>query len=227
MRVAELFCGLKGWSDPFKDRGHRVWTTDIEPAFKPDLAIDVFDLNLARILNGLGGPPDIVLASPPCETFSVASIGTHWTGGRRVYEPATPAATLGMGIVRKTMSLLEGLHPRFFVVENPRGVLRKLDLIRWPIERRTTWFCHHGDTSAKPTDLWGGFPPSLVLPDVCHNRRPDHASDCCCQDHDAARRGAKTGTQGKAGAAARALIPRELALSVCLAAEHDLEGGRH
>lgn len=26
----------------------------------------------------------------------------------------------------------------------------------------------------KPTDLWGGFPPSLVLPEACKPNRPDH-----------------------------------------------------
>jgi hypothetical protein len=217
MNVLDLFAGLGGWSEAFRARGHSVTTLDIEPRFSVDIVADV----LTWDTDSLAMRPDIILASPPCEAFSTMSIGTHWTGGRRAYIPKSDAARLGVQLVKRTVGIILELRPRFFVIENPRDVLRSLEII--PAERRTVWQCHVGRAWAKPTDLWGGFPPSLDLPRECHNRRPDHPDDCCCHDHNAAPRGSRTGTQGPKSAAERAEIPYGLSFLVCEAAERDLQ----
>jgi C-5 cytosine-specific DNA methylase len=219
MKVVDLFSGLEGWSTPFRDRGHEVFSIDVDPRFAPTWPADILDVTATDVLDRFG-QPDIIVASPPCESFSVASIGTHWGGGRRAYIPATDKAGLGIALVRKAVELIRELDPRFFVVENPRGILRKLDLI--PYERRTVWLCHYGDVRGKPTDLWGRLPSSFRWEPVCHNRRRDHGERCCCRDHAAAPRGAKTGTQGLRNSALRAEIPYGLARALCLAAERDL-----
>lgn len=214
MKILDLFAGLGGWSAAFRDRGHEVITLDNDPRFGCNITQDIlepFDLPWR---------PDIVLASPPCEAFSVMSIGTHWTGGRRAYIPKTDHARLSMRLVGRTLDIVHATSPAFFVIENPRDVLRNLGLIDYP--RRTVWQCHVGREWAKPTDLWGRFPPSLVFPPPCHNRRPEHPSDCCCRDHNAAPRGSRTGTQGPKTAAERAEIPRGLASLVTDACERDL-----
>lgn len=64
----------------------------------------------------------------------------------------------------------------------------------------------------KPTDLWGAFPPGLVLPAMCRNGSPCHI---------AAPRGSTTGTQGM-DPAESGRIPKALALLVCRAAENAL-----
>lgn len=221
MKVVDLFCGLKGWSRPFLDRGHEVWTSDLDPSFEPDLAIDALDLTASMIIQTFG-PPDIVLASPPCETFSVMTMGRNWT---HEGEPKTDKAANALKLILHTVELIQELQPKFFVMENPRGRLRTLDLVPFE-DRRTVWYCRVGAPIAKPTDLWGGFPASLRLPDMCHNRRASHAPDCRCTDHIASPRGSYTGTQGgdrsSKGAANRSKIPYGLGLTVCLAAEADL-----
>jgi len=208
MRVADLFCGLKGWSRPFQDRGHEVWTTDIEPSFEADLTADILTLSPGDF----PWRPDVLLASPPCETFSTMAMGRNWT---HAGEPKTERAELALKLIQHTRWLIRKVHPTYFVIENPRARLRTLDLLPYP--RRTVWYCRLGEPVAKPTDLWGGFPPSLRLPDGCKNGNPDHI---------AAPRGSRTGTQGigrgKADAATRAKIPYGLGLTVCLAAEADL-----
>lgn len=209
MRVLDLFCGLKGWSAPFAERGHEVLSVDIESRFRPTVVTDV--LNIGPYL----GPFDVILASPPCEAFSVASIGKHWGGGLRGYVPQTIAARRAIALVHWTAACIEASQPRFAVIENPRGMLRKLGVLD-RYERVTVHYCQYGETRMKPTDLWGApFPASWAPRPVCRN-----GADC----HERAPRGAKTGTQGISGAAGRAEIPYALALDLCVAAETDLAG---
>lgn len=238
MRVLDLFSGLGGWSAAFRDRGHAVVTLDLEQRFGSDIQADILNVN------GLGSF-DVILASPPCDTFSVMSIGRYWTGGKGAYEPKNDRARLGLAIMHKTFELIDRANPRFYVIENPRGVMRKV-APRFPSV--TTWYCQWGMPYAKPTDLWtniaGDWP-------ACRNGNTDHA---------AAPRGSALGIQGLTRAeikarilsgekitgyhvdkrgelrkhtamemetygttieakAVRALIPYRLSLAVCLAAE--------
>jgi hypothetical protein len=206
LRVLDLFSGLGGWSRPFRDRGHEVVTLDLDPRFRADHVRDirtVYDLSeLER-----SGPFNLVLASPPCEAFSVASISAHWTGGRRKYVPRSAAARRGLEIMDRTFALIDNYRPYgYYVIENPRGVMRKV--APWP-PTATTWFCQWDDRRAKPTDLWTNVP--LNWP-TCRNG---------AADHEAAPRGARAGTQGLRSAAERAHIPYKLSLAVCRAVEDD------
>lgn len=209
MRVLDLFSGLGGWSDPFRARGHEVLTLDNDLAREADIPEDLLRWD-ARELEGW---PDVILASPPCDGFTVAAIGTNWTTWN---EPKTEVARLGVALARRTREVIEQLGPRFFVVENPRGKLRKLPIFSgW--EMRTVTYCAYGARSQKPTDLWGGFPPSLeLLPacvqgDPCHARAPrgSHAA------------GSLQSVTGRNRRAKRAVIPEALAVQVCMAMERD------
>tara|TARA_Y100000310_G_C20631576_1_gene788927 strand:- start:595 stop:1317 length:723 start_codon:yes stop_codon:yes gene_type:complete len=210
LKVLDLFSGLEGWSEAFRDRGHKVLTLDNDSRFDSDFCVDIRRFQL----KDLPWKPDVILASPPCNAFSVASIGKHWGGGKRAYEPNSDMARLSMNLIRHTKKLFETIDPDFFLLENPRGVLRKLHLLD-ELERRTVTYCQYGETRMKPTDLWGAFPPSLRLEPPCKNGDP-------C--HEPAPRGARTGTQGL-NRFESAKIPYELSLAVCVAAEMDNEAG--
>lgn len=214
LKVINLFAGHQTWLVPFRERGHETWSTDIVDRPGIDLAIDILDL---RVQDIPFQRPDLLLASPDCTAFSVASIGTHWTGGYRTYEPKTDKARNRIALVRKMMLIGLLLRPRMGIIENPRGMLRKLGLLDH-IERRTVWYCQYGDERAKPTDLWGApFPKHFETRPECRNGATARG-EC---HHAAAPRGAKTGTQGR-DKDARSFIPYELALDVCLAAEREL-----
>lgn len=203
MKVLDLFAGLGGWGSAFTERGHEVVSVDIDRRFDVTLHADVFDLD-ARELIARFGRFDIVLASPPCEAFSVLQIGRNWTPPP-THEPKTDAARLALRLVEKTVALIDALQPSFWVMENPRAKLRKLAPVQ-PFERRTVTYCRFGMKWMKPTDLWGGFPPSLVLPLPCRTipgetvigedgleYAVDNAGEPC---HIAAPRGSRTGVQG-------------------------------
>ncbi len=126
-------------------------------------------------------------------------------------EPKHPKAELALRIVEHTVNLIEKHEPSAFVIENPRAMMRHAKCLHH-LERRTVTYCQLGKHYMKPTDVWGGFPTSLVLPEPCKNGMP-------C--HEAAPRGAKTGTQGLKNSAERAVIPYRLSELVAEACERD------
>ena len=198
MKLLELFCGTKSITKVFKSHGFDTFTLDFEKVFEPDLCEDILNVTAQDILDKFGRP-DIIWASPPCTAFSVASIGCHWTGGKQAYIPKTEFAKLSQKIVIHTINLIKELNPTFWYIENPRGVLRKMPFMQ-DLPRYTVTYCQYGDTRMKPTDIWTNHPNPNFKP-MCHN------GDSC---HEVAPRGAKTGTQGLAGARDRAVIPPEL-----------------
>src|SRR5574343_843230 len=201
-RILDLFSGLGGWSAPFQYDPHwEVITCDCVPDFLPTICGD-FMRQPTRDLLHERGPYDVILASPPCEAFSVASIGKYWkkeAGG--AMRPKHPKAAHAWDLARVTVEFIEDESPEFFIIENPRGILRKLSPYTW-LTRRTITQCQYGMPYMKPTDLWGYFPPSLELKPACKNGDPCHVR---------APRGARTGLQAVRGAANRAVIPYELA----------------
>lgn len=215
MIILDLFAGLGGElrRAEVEKRGHKYVTLDLEPRFNCTVTADILTVK-ANDFNRFG-QFDFIWASPPCEAFSVASIGHHWGGGRRAYVPKTSHAVLSLKIVEKTISLIKELNPKAWLIENPRGVLRKLPVVS-KLPRTTVSYCQYGDKRMKPTDLWGVVPGWNPRP-MCKNGDP-------C--HEAAPRGAKTGTQGITGAAERAIVPWDLWDEILTTCENYKKGGK-
>ena len=212
MKVLELFAGSRSFSKVSEEFNYKTYTTDIEPFERIDQVCNIFKFDIDKMLNEFG-KPDIIWASPPCTTFSVASISTHWTGGKRAYIPKTKEAEMGIQIIEETIQIIDMLKPKYFYIENPRGLLRKMPIItQEKYIRNTVWYCQYGDTRAKPTDLWTNINEGNVfinqgwIPKTCH--RQDKIRDC---HHEISPRGDKTsGTQGLTGSYNRSIVPREL-----------------
>jgi len=106
-----------------------------------------------------------------------------------------------MKIVKKTLEIIEKLKPDFFVIENPRGKLRKLNILD-PKTMKTVWYCQYGDIRAKPTDIWTNIYKWTPRP-PCFNGNPD------CH-HQSAPRGSQTGTQGLKNSYEKSRVPEQL-----------------
>lgn len=198
MRTVELFSGTGSFSKVARELDHQTWQTDIEEVDGQDLVADISKLTVIDFPI----PVDMLWASPPCEGFSVASIGSNWTGGHRAYIPKSDTALRSIKLVKEALRLIDEIKPKYWFIENPRGLLRKLDLIPADAIRHTVWYCQYGDTRAKPTDIWTNAEWWTPRP-VCKNGNPD------CH-HEKAPRGSKTGTQGVDGYKNRSRIPANL-----------------
>lgn len=195
MKTIELFSGTGSFSKVAREKGSTTFQTDKYQIDHQDLVADIAELSAVHF----PFHPDILWASPPCEGFSVAAIGKNWTPppGNK---PKTDSARLAVRLVENTWRLIDVLQPIWWFIENPRGKLRKLPITdRAPI-RHTVTYCQYGDSRMKPTDIWTNAYWWTPRP-MCKNGMP-------C--HEAAPRGAKTGTQGIKGRKDRSRIPRQI-----------------
>lgn len=200
MKVLDLFCGTKSISKAFEARGHEVYTVDWDKRFNPTLSADIGTLTAQDIINLCGGVPDVIWASPDCTTYSVSAISYHRrreSNGNLT--PITDYAKRCDEINSHLIDLIEELAPHFWFIENPVGGLRKMDFMQ-TLPRYTVTYCQYGEKRQKPTDIWTNHSNPCFKP-PCKRGMP-------C--HEAAPRGARTGTQGLKNRIEKARIPAEL-----------------
>ena len=201
MKVLELYAGSRSIGKAAEALGDTVLSTDITAYDGIDVVGNILSIPMETWTDFA---PDVIWASPPCTSFSVASIGHHWTGGKGAYIPKTKGALLGLALMHKTLEIIEACSPRIWYIENPRGLMRKMPAMEGLPIRHTVTYCQYGDTRMKPTDIWTNNKAWTPRP-MCKNGAP-------C--HEAAPRGARTGTQGLKGAHDRSMIPDALCVEV-------------
>jgi hypothetical protein len=195
MNVLELFAGSRSIGKEAENLSMNVFSSDINEFEKIDYVINILNFDLSKV----PFKPNIIWASPPCTGFSVAAFGHHWGGGKNGYIPKTQTAILGIKIVEKTIEIINHFKPEYWFIENPRGLLRKMDMMK-DLKRHTITYCQYGDDRMKPTDIWTNS-DKWIPRQMCKN-----GDDC----HISAPRGSRTGTQGRSNAFERSKIPTQL-----------------
>tara|TARA_R100000664_G_C2729041_1_gene120116 strand:+ start:136 stop:771 length:636 start_codon:yes stop_codon:yes gene_type:complete len=206
MKVLELFAGSRSIGKVAEELGYKVFSVDINNFKDIDLVKDIEFLTKEDI------PfiPDMIWASPPCTTYSIAAISHHRDYGK----PKTDFAAKSDRLVLKTFELIKELNPKFWYIENPRGYLRKMDFMKG-IPKTTVWYCRYGDISAKPTDIWSNNIYSLFNSNGWNSRPICFNGNINCH-HEKAPSGSQKGTQGKKGNYERSKIPYELCKEILL-----------
>lgn len=206
-KILEVFAGSRSIGNKAEELGMKVFSVDWEAFDKIDLVIDVEEMEIKDV------PfiPDLGWFSPDCTTYTIAACSTHRTNS---IEPKSEYAIKCDRVNQHFIELINQwleINPDFvFFIENPRGMLRKMPFMQ-QFKRHTVWYCQYGDDRAKPTDIWTNS-KTWIPRKMCKNFKYDKSGnviDKYCH-HESARRGAKTGTQGKKGSYERSKIPEQL-----------------
>lgn len=200
LKVLELFAGNRSIGKAFEDAGHEVYSVEWDEKHKDiDHYGDVYSLTKEQILKEFG-QPDIIWASPDCTTYSLAGIRYH-----RRNDPITGKSYPISDYAKfcdesnpKLIQLIKDINPKYYFIENPRAVMRKMPFMK-DLPRYTVTYCQYGASNMKPTDIWTNHPEPNFIP-TCKNGAPCHV---------ASPRGSSTGLQGTKKSE-RSLIPKDL-----------------
>ena len=121
--VVDLFCGCGGYSLGFIQAGCKILlAVDIDPytlktynqnnSGIPILNTDIRNLHSQQILEKIKIKPDIIIASPPCESYTNANRYRKKDPFMRLYDD--PMGRLVLHAIR----LISDLEPKAFIIEN-------------------------------------------------------------------------------------------------------------
>ena len=206
MKIVELFAGSRSIGKVAEERGHTVCSVDITEFDGIDIVKDIEFLTV----DDLPFIPDMIWASPPCTTFSIAAISHHRDG----QTPKSDFAKKSDRLILNMLKLVKECNCIYYI-ENPRGMLRKMDFMKG-INRSTVTYCQYGDNRMKPTDIWSNNIYSIFNLNGW-NPKPMCKNSYSC--HESAPRGSKTGTQGLKGNYERSKIPEDLCIEIIKSVE--------
>ena len=160
MNCLILFSGTKSFEKVLEPKGCKCYSVDLDNKFKPTFNVDILKWDYKTDLEDIH--IDYLHSSPVCKEFTPL----------KNYDKSQRDMGLGLSLVVKTLEILEWLLERNpylqYTIENPRGVMRNLDIMK-PYNRVTCSYCMYGFPYSKPTDFWyGGFDLELEL---CSRRK--------------------------------------------------------
>lgn len=204
MNVLELFAGSRSIGKAAESLGYNVFSSDINEFEGIDYAVDILEFDI----NKVPFTPDIIWASPPCASYSMAGCFHH----RKHNHPLSDFAIKSDKMVQKTLSIIKELQPEKWYIENPRALLRKQKFMIG-LPRTTVWYCTYGHPTAKITDIWSNNIYSIFNPNGWQPRPECFVGNKKCH-HEPAPRGSNTGTLGLKNSYERSRIPNKLCLEI-------------
>jgi site-specific DNA-cytosine methylase len=167
IKMLELFKGTGSQGKAAIELGvleKNIVSVDMDAKWKPTILGNILELDYTK-----WEVPDIITASPPCETFSIL-IPTHrnkvrdYMGDMR---PLNEKGEIGDAVLFKTIEIIKYFldkNPNLkFVIENPRGFMKKMTCMsEEPIKYMCEgWYSCYGYTYRKPTNFWSNTPIKL------------------------------------------------------------------
>ena len=171
MLLLELFKGTGSVGSVFEKHGFKVISVDILEKYKPTIVSDIMDLDYKNL-----PIPDMIWASPPCNTFSKLAIASK-TRNYYTLKPLKEVAVEGEKILYKTLEIIQYFKKKnpnlLFVIENPHGMMWRMPIMN-KLPRELTQYDIYGFEYKKPTDFFHNFKDGLNLKNPeehKHNRK--------------------------------------------------------
>lgn len=167
IKMLELFKGTGSQGKAAIELGileKNIVSVDMDSKWEPTILGNILELDYTK-----WEVPDIITASPPCETFSIL-IPTHrnkvrdYMGDMR---PLNEKGRIGDAVLFKTIEIIKYFlekNPHLnFVIENPRGFMKKMKCMsEEPIKYMCEgWYSCYGYSYRKPTNFWSNTPITL------------------------------------------------------------------
>lgn len=154
--MVDLFSGLGGASEAFVRADWDVLRIDNNPLLSEIPHTIMMDIENITIEDAHRMKVDLLWASPPCTEFSQGYSAPGPTAKRE-----GKAFLPGLGMVKKSMEIIQEVKPRFWVIENVIGSIKHLKkLLGEPRQ------------IIGPYVLWGNFPFIHWSPPPDH-KKPD------------------------------------------------------
>lgn len=128
MKVLDLFSGAGGFSSGFVCIRGAHLAVDVDPVALETYSLnypescvlqaDIASLHSMELMQRMEGTPDIIIASPPCEEFSLANPDSDTPAAERIYGTGTARLLLD------TIRIIGDLNPRVFVIENVAALIQ-------------------------------------------------------------------------------------------------------
>jgi len=152
MRALDLFCGRGGWSEGFNANGFECVGIDIMDVGYPYHLI----LQDVKTLDGkMFKDFDVIIGSPPCRDFSVA---TH--ANKSIPNRIPPDPQKGLELIHHFERIVREARPTFWAMENVRRLEKFYD-------RKPIW--HFYVSVRGKRSLWGNLQLPM-LPDMRFTR---------------------------------------------------------
>jgi hypothetical protein len=175
LKLLELFKGTGSVGKVAKRMGMEVMSVDLLAKYEPDITADILEWDYKAFQKETGFIPDLLWASPPCNTFSTLAYQLK-ERNTKTGTPYSKRAKQGTAILYRTLEIIDffkKLNPNLlYVIENPRAMMRLDKKIQKVPFRDTTLYCLYNDpVRRKPTDFFNNVDLNLKSTDTpCPNK---------------------------------------------------------